>query len=76
MATDSPKQRTCSECGSHDIAVGIAVTKTAEAGHVGLSYKALGILRGTAPLSADLCKRCGTIVRFYVRDPDLPWLKD
>jgi len=76
MATDSQKQRTCSECGSTDIVVGIAVTKTADTGHIGLSYKSLAILRGTAQLYADLCKRCGTVVRFYVRDTDKPWMAD
>ena len=72
MATDSQKQRTCSECGSTDI----AVTKTAETGHIGLSYKALAILRGTEQLYADLCKQCGTVVRFYVRETDKPWMQD
>ena len=56
MATDSQKQRTCSECGSTDIVVGIAVTKNADSGHIGLSYKALAIVRGTEQLYADLCK--------------------
>ena len=76
MATDSQKQRTCSECGSTDIVTGIAVTKAAETCHIGLSYKALAILRGTEQLYADLCKQCGTVVRFYVREPDKPWMRD
>lgn len=76
MTTDSQKQRTCLECGSTDIIVGIAVTKTAETGHIGLSYKALAILRGTEQLYADLCKQCGTVVRFYVRETDKPWIQD
>ena len=76
MATDSQKQRICSECGSTDIVTGIAVTKTAETGHIGLSYKTLAILRGTEQLYADLCKKCGTVVRFYVREPDKPWMQD
>jgi hypothetical protein len=73
MAIDSQKQRTCSECGGTDIVVGIAVTKTADSGHIGLSYKGWAIFLATEQLYADLCKQCGTVVRFYVRDSHKPW---
>jgi hypothetical protein len=75
MATDSQKQRTCSECGSTEIVAGIAVSLAAVSGEIGLSYKSLGILRASAPMFADLCSGCGTIVRLYVRDAHKPWLK-
>jgi len=76
MATESQKQRTCPECGSTDIVVGIGVSKTAETGNIGLSYKSLAILRSTAPLYADLCRQCGTVVRFFVRDRNKSWITD
>lgn len=64
----------CPECGGTDIAAGIAVSQTSVSGEVGLSYK-FGILTTSAPIFADLCSSCGTIVRFYVRDPNKPWIK-
>ncbi len=75
MATDSQKQRTCSECGGTEIVAGIAVSQTAVSGEVGLSYKTMGILTASAPMFADLCSGCGTIVRLYVRDARKPWIK-
>lgn len=76
MSTEQNKQRTCTECGSTDIAAGIRVSKTAETGSIGLTYKTLGILHATAPLYADLCRQCGTVARFFVREPDRPWIAD
>ena len=76
MATNSPNQRTCSECGSADIVAGIAVSQTAEVGKIGLSYKSFAVLRGTAPLYADLCRQCGTVTRLYVRDTDKSWIQE
>ena len=75
MATESQKQRNCPECGGTDIAMGVGMSVTAEAGRVGLSYKTLGILRGTSPLFADLCRQCGTVIRFHVREADKPWIE-
>ena len=75
MGTSSEKQHKCSECGSSDIVTGITVTKTAETGSIGLSYKSLGILRGTAQLYADMCRQCGTVVRLYVRETDKSWVQ-
>ena len=76
MTTDSRKQRTCPECGGSDIIAGVGVSKTGEAGMIGLSFKSLIILRGTAPLYADLCRQCGTVVRFFVRETDKPWMTE
>ncbi len=75
MTTDSPKQRTCPECGGSDIVAGVGVSQTATSGKIGLSYKSLMILRGTSPLYADLCRQCGTVVRFFVRETDKPWVE-
>jgi len=76
MPINPQKQRTCSECGSTDIVAGIAVSQTAVSGEIGLSYKSLGVLTASAPMFADLCSDCGTIVRFYVRDTHKPWIKN
>lgn len=76
MTAEAKNQRTCSECGSTDIVTGIAVSKTAESGHIGLSYRALAILRGTEQLYADLCQHCGTVARLYVRESNQPWIRD
>ena len=76
MATESKKVRACPECGSTDIAEGVGVSKTAESGKIGLSYKSMAILRGTSPLHADLCRQCGTVIRFFVRETDQPWIAE
>lgn len=72
---DTQTRYTCPACGSTNIIAGVAVTKTAEAGSVGLSYRSLAIFRGTAPLYADLCRQCGTVVRLFVRDVNKPWVQ-
>lgn len=74
MSHEKNKQRTCTECGSTDIAAGIRVSQTAESGGIGLTYKTLAILHATAPLYADLCRQCGTVARFFVREPNKPWI--
>lgn len=63
----------CPNCGDTDIARDIKVQKSVEAGWVGLDYKALGPLRGTEPLLADLCLNCGTVCRFHVKNPARKW---
>ncbi|MEI6604661.1 MAG: hypothetical protein WCP35_05080 [Verrucomicrobiota bacterium] len=63
------------DCLFSDIAIGVGISMTAETGGVGLSYKALGILRGTSPLFADLCRQCGTVIRFHVKEADKPWIE-
>ena len=73
MSTESGF-RTCPQCGSKEIVEGIPLNQTAEAGNIGLSYRAWGPFRGTAPLFADLCQRCGTVVRLFVREPDKRWI--
>jgi hypothetical protein len=75
MSHGSSKQRGCSECGSTEITEGIAVSQSAVSGEIGLSCKSLAFLTASAPLFADLCIKCGTVVRFYVRDTDKQWIK-
>ena len=73
---DHPQQapaRPCPYCGAMDIAHDIQVKKSVESGWVGLDYKALGPLRGTEPLLADLCCSCGTVCRFHVKSTQRKW---
>ena len=63
----------CPYCGGTDIVRDLRVEKSAEAGWVGLDYKALGPLRGTEPLLADLCRTCGTVCRFHVKNTARKW---
>jgi hypothetical protein len=76
MATELNKQRTCTECGSTDFAAGVCVSLTGAGGSVGLTYRAGTVFRVTEPLYADVCRQCGTVARFSVREKDKPWLSD
>ena len=75
MATNSRKHQVCSECVGTDIIMNISVSQTAVSGEIGLAFKSLAVLTATAPMFADLCRKCGTIVRLYVRDTDKPWVQ-
>jgi hypothetical protein len=70
------KTRICPECGSTDIVEAISVSQTSVSGAIGLSYKTMALLTASAPLYADLCHQCGTVIRFFVRDPSKPWVRE
>ncbi|TWT95460.1 hypothetical protein [Neorhodopirellula pilleata] len=65
----------CIHCNAVAIVPNVSVSQTAEAGSTGLEYKGWGIFTGSEPLLADVCTRCGTINRFYVRNPNRDWLQ-
>ncbi len=69
----TPGER-CPHCGGDDLARAVEVGQNAEAGRIGLEYKALGPLRGTEQLLADLCRGCGTVVRLFVKTADRRWV--
>jgi len=69
-------QQVCSYCGSGDLVTGLRVDQTADAGRIGLAYKAWKLLGGTERIHADLCRSCGTVARFYVKDPNKNWYLD
>ncbi|WP_214176109.1 hypothetical protein [Geomobilimonas luticola] len=50
------------------------MSQSVEVGGTGLEYKTGMIIRNTEPLLADLCKNCGTVVRFHVKNPDRNWI--
>lgn len=65
----------CPHCGGTEVSHGLELNQNAEAGTIGLSYKAVGIFRGTEALWADLCRSCGTVIRFYVKKTDRKWIE-
>lgn len=70
----------CPHCGGLDIATGLSMGLTAEAGAIGIKFEAtqrvFGIaILGTEPMVADLCTACGTVTRLYVRNPQRPWIR-
>lgn len=78
---DSPKSeapvasRPCPHCGSEDVVTGLKLNQAAEVGNIGLAYKTARIFVGTEQLHADLCRACGSVVRFFVKDPRRNWLR-
>jgi hypothetical protein len=65
----------CPHCGGGDVAMGLNVNQSAEVGRIGLAYKAAAIFTGTEPLHADLCRTCGSVVRFFVKEPKRNWIQ-
>ena len=74
MSAGQKPARTCPECGGTEIVGGVSISQTAQTGNIGLSYRTLGILRGTSQFYADVCRKCGTVVRLFVREPEKPWV--
>ena len=64
----------CPCCGSLKIRRNLELGQTAEAGHIGLPYRAGGIFTGTEALLADLCETCGTVVRLSVKETRRKWI--
>ena len=50
------------------------MSQAVEVGSTGLEYKKGAVIRATETLLADLCKRCGTVVRLHVKNPDRKWI--
>jgi hypothetical protein len=42
---------------------------------IGLAYKAAAIFTGAETLCADLCRACGTVLRFFVKEPGRNWIQ-
>jgi predicted RNA-binding Zn-ribbon protein involved in translation (DUF1610 family) len=64
----------CPACGSDGLVRNITMSQSVEVGGTGLEYKTGVIIRSTESLLADLCTRCGTVVRLHVRNPDRNWI--
>jgi hypothetical protein len=63
----------CPHCAGVELIRGVRLGLT---GEVGLKYRTLLVLVGTEPLYADVCKECGSVARFYVRETDRNWLME
>ena len=64
----------CSYCEGTSIVRHVRVNQTTDAGRIGLSYETRLLIRGTAPLFADLCDTCGSILRISVDIPGKKWV--
>jgi len=65
----------CPHCGSADVITGLKVNQNAEVGRIGLAYKAAVLFVGTEELRADLCHACGSVIRFFVKEPSRNWIR-
>lgn len=72
--TENHPSKPCSHCGSTDLVLGAKIGQNAEVGRIGLQYKDGLLLVGTEALLADVCKTCGHIERFHVKNGDHKWL--
>jgi DNA-directed RNA polymerase subunit RPC12/RpoP len=64
----------CPYCKSTNIVKHVRIDQTAEAGRIGLTYKAKLLFYGEEPLYADLCDNCGSLVRIFVDKPRKKWV--
>ena len=65
----------CPHCGSTDVITGLKVSQNAEVGRIGLAYKAAVLFVGTEELHADLCRGCGSVIRFFVKETNRNWIR-
>ena len=63
----------CPRCGGSDLIGGVQMGLTAEVGSLGLRYRAAKIFSGVEAMRAELCRGCGTVVRFYVKETNRNW---
>lgn len=70
-----PGNARCPHCGSGDIVTGLTLNQNAEVGRIGLAYKAAVIFVQAEQVYADLCHSCGTVIRFFVKEPNRNWIQ-
>jgi uncharacterized membrane protein (UPF0127 family) len=63
----------CIYCNSTNIQADVVVGQTAEPRALGLKYRTNFLIFGVEPFYAELCKDCGSIVRFYLKKTDRNW---
>ena len=61
----------CPNCGATKVKRDISVSSD---GKVGLDYRSAVIFGGCEPILADLCMKCGTIIRLHVRETNRNWI--
>lgn len=65
----------CPACGGSDLVRGLEMAQGVEVGTFGFRYRAAKIFVGTEQLKAELCRSCGTVVRFYVKETNRNWVQ-
>lgn len=67
--------KSCIYCGSENLEKGIRASSD-DSYKLGLRYRKMFISVGFEEIYADLCKDCGSISRFYVRDTNREWERE
>ena len=69
---------TCPNCNSTNIRKDSTISLIGDAGGIGIQYEKTDTMfykTATEPILADYCLDCGTIVRFFMKEPKRKWLK-
>jgi len=69
-----PAESKCPYCGSTDIVRDVTLRSAGVAGDIGLQHRQALVFVVTEALYADLCKACGSITRFHVKETDRKWV--
>jgi hypothetical protein len=64
----------CPHCGANDFIRAVKLSQPVQTGSIGLVHRKALVFDATETLLADLCKACGTVTRFYVRETNRNWL--
>lgn len=73
MESPAPENK-CPYCGGNELVRGVKFSQPVEAGDIGLQHRKALVFVATETLYADLCKGCGRITRFYVKETDRNWI--
>lgn len=73
--TQSVSAGKCPSCGGNDLIRGLEMGQGVEVGPFGFKYRAAKIFTGTEQLRAEMCRSCGTVVRFYVKETNRNWVQ-
>jgi hypothetical protein len=76
MDSTIPAESKCPYCGGVDVVRAVKLSQPVEAGDIGLQHRKALVFTATETLYADLCKTCGSITRFYVKETDRNWITD
>lgn len=70
------EKKICQNCKSDNIETGVSIGLSAETGSIGPKYSANFLMLGVAPMYCDICKNCGEITRFFIKEKtDRKWVK-
>lgn len=63
----------CIYCGSENLEKELKIKGSKSIGNIHFQYSILG--NESEEIFADLCKNCGSITRFYVKETNHDWFK-